>query len=332
VMRESGIAPGSPTGARIESLRRWSQRFFSLRLSTRCGGLGSSTGCSGIALAEGRLLALPVVARILARHGLVGRREPNAQAVAVGRFERSRINELWQMDFTAPAVLPDGRAVWVCAALDDRSRYCLSVRAGLDCSARGALACFREAAERGGLPEEVLTDHGSAFGVAKEFVSAFRAYLRALGVKHTQSRYRHPQTQGTLERFNGTLQAECVDGRCCGSIQEWNLCLEEYRNIYNGVRPHEALGDETPASLYQPSGRAFAEPDRAAGERGEIVRRVGPDGRLMLLQHRVKVGKGLAGWYVSARHQKGGYWLVEFRGHPICQVHLAKRTTYRPKP
>ena len=280
------------------------------------------------------LPCVSTVARVLERNGLTDRREPTPRQEALGRFERGKPNELWQADFAAPLRLANGSRLWPLPMVDDHSRYCVSLIAAPDSTSGSALSALKLAARRYGLPTEILSDHGSAFGVSPKGLSAFTAYLWAVGVRHTQGRYAHPQTQGKIERFNQTLELECINRHAYETLEEWNDCLEEYRQLYNQVRPHEALGDEPPASRYLPSERRFVEPDpeyREAGE-GVIHRRVDNSGRIWLLQHHIKVGKGLCGWTVSARHDGGGVWTVLFRGHAICQVHLAKGAAYRPKP
>jgi len=274
------------------------------------------------------------VGRILERNGLTSRREPRPREEAVLRFERGKPNEMWQTDFAAPFPLPDGKKVWPVAVLDDHSRYCVSLIGAPDCSGKSALLAFRMAAERYGLPDEMLSDHGSAFGTSREHVSAFTAYLWALKVEHAQGRYAHPQTQGKLERLNRTMYHECISRHSYSTTEHWNKCFEEYRQTYNELRPHESLLDAVPASRYRASERGFEEPDRDYRPDGEdlVHRRVDVSGKIWLLQHHVKVGNGLAGWTVSARHEGGGIWTVFFHGRTVCQTALAKLAPYKPKP
>ena len=274
------------------------------------------------------------VERVLARHGLKGTREPSPMQDAVGRFERGQPNDLWQIDFTAPFALSDRAKVWPIPILDDHGRYCVGLAAAPACSARYALECLRGATTRYGMPLEILSDHGSPFGTSRSYVSEFTAFLWACGIGHIQGRYAHPQTQGKLERFNQTLQRECIRRHSYESLDDWNKCFEEYRHTYNDIRPHQSLCDCTPASRYSASDRAFTEPDRNYREDGEdlIHRRVGCDGKIWILQHQVKVGNGLAGWMVSAVDDGNGFWTISFRGRSICQASLAKQAKYKPRP
>jgi transposase InsO family protein len=266
---------------------------------------------------------------------LTEKREPGPTPEEVGRFERGEPNDLWQIDFTAPFVIAGGAKVWPIPILDDNARFCVALHAAPVCSAEYALECLRAAAVCYGMPLEVLSDHGSAFGTSPSYVSEFSAFLWACGIKHTQGRYAHPQTQGKLERFNRTLRLECIRRHEYDNFADWNKCFEEYRHIYNDIRPHQSLSDSTPASRYRASERVFVEPERGYMEPSDEntrYRKVGSDGKIWLLQHHVKVGRGLAGWIVSAKHDGCGYWTISFRNHSICQVSLAKEAIYKPRP
>ncbi|MDM8000024.1 MAG: IS481 family transposase [Dehalococcoidia bacterium] len=278
--------------------------------------------------------SISTVGRILSQHSPPQPRYSNARQEAFCRFERALPNDLWQIDFTSPIILPSGGRGWPVPILDDRSRYCTGLICAPDCSTVSALRCFREAAGRYGMPTEMLSDHGSAFGVSRESVSVFTAYLWALQIEHTQGRYAHPQTQGKLERFNQTLQKECIRRHTFSSLSDWDKCFEEFRYTYNYIRPHESLCDQVPASCYNQSERAFVEPDRDYREPGEglLHRRVDVSGRIWILQHRVHVGAGLAGWMVSAVHEGGGIWTIRYRGRSICQASLTKPAAYKPRP
>lgn len=274
------------------------------------------------------------VERILSRAGLSEIRESAPLLEEVGRFEREEPNDLWQADFTAPFALGNGSKVWPMPILDDHGRYCVGLLAAPACAGVYALDCLRAAMSTYGQPVQILSDHGSPFGTSRSYVSAFTAFLWACGVEHIQGRYAHPQTQGKLERFNKTLQLECIRRHDYDSLEDWSKCFEDYRQVYNNIRPHQSLDDCAPATRYAASPRVFVEPDRTYREPGDglIHRKVGSDGKIWILQHHVKVGNGLAGWTVSAKHDGNGFWSTYFRGHRICQVSLAKQAVYKPRP
>ncbi len=61
------------------------------------------------------------------------------------------------------------------------------------------------------MAESILTDRGTQFYACKERkaeVSKFEKFLAENGIKHIVGRVNHPQTNGKIERFYGTLEAK----------------------------------------------------------------------------------------------------------------------------
>ncbi len=82
-------------------------------------------------------------------------------------------------------------------------------------------------------------------------------WLLDLGIGIRHGRPCHPQTQGKEERFHRTLKAEVLDGRIFDDIADAQRAFNCWRPIYNGKRPHEALGMSLPISRYEPSPRSM---------------------------------------------------------------------------
>jgi transposase InsO family protein len=272
-------------------------------------------------------VGISTVARILARHGLVIPRGEPVIHPTVGRFERAEPNELWQMDMKMAARLPDGRKCYVAGILDDHSRFVLGLWWLPDFTDTAVLNCWVDAARRYGLPMQTLTDHGAQFRMEDHTTSAFRVYLWACGVSHTQGRVGHPQTQGKIERFWGTFQRELTPQLHRTDPSKWPKLMDNWRMQYNTQRPHESLGDVPPASRYRPSDRRFVEPDRYAriGRPESIYRHVCPRGRISLGGHRIMIGRGLATWLVELRPLGNGCWHVYFRDHFLKELMLTKQ-------
>lgn len=275
-------------------------------------------------LSEDRLPSIATIARILKRNGLIETPAPKPVWPAVGRFEHPHPNDLWQMDLKAPIRLPDRRKIYPVGLLDDHSRYLLGLWMLPDCSDDGVIACWIEACHQHGLPQRTLTDHGPQFRMEDEATSAFRSYLWACGVQHTQGRIAHPQTQGKIERFWKTLKTEVLSRSEYSDRASWQSRFDEWRHQYNHLRPHQELGDEPPASRYRPSDRPFVEPDRhhRLGLPDSLYRRVSPRGQISLGGQRVAIGRGLANWTVEARPLGTGCWHVYFRYHFVREIIL----------
>jgi transposase InsO family protein len=241
-------------------------------------------------------LTRSTIHRVLLRHDLVRDHDRHSQATT--RFERGAPNELWQMDFKSPKGW--NAAVGPLSVLDDHSRYLVVLQAVW--SAHGELV--REQLEtafaRCGVPQAMLMDHGIPWWSARAPTGATRLtiWLMKQGIRLHWSGFRHPQTQGKVERFHGALErALQARGAPRKEPQPW---LDAYRWEHNHVRPHEALSMQTPASVWRKSERSYdPHPPRWEYPTGAHVLKVGSHGNLDAYGARWKIAKALRGEWVQ---------------------------------
>ena len=237
-------------------------------------------------------LPLSTIHRILLRHGLV--RDQDRHSPAVKRFERERPNELWQMDFKGPKNWP--RSLTPLSVIDDHSRYVIALETTGRPDGGLVKARLERAFEQCGVPEAMLMDHGAPWWNWQSFSGRthLSLWLMRQGIGLHWSGIRHPQTQGKVERFHGSLQ-RALDRRGVptGDCQGW---LDAYRLEHNYIRPHEALGMQTPAQLWHPSPRRY-NPCPPAWEypEGAWTLKVDCQGTIDIAGRRWRIGKTLAG-------------------------------------
>lgn len=97
------------------------------------------------------------------------------------------------------------------------------------------------------LPFSVATlqsDHGP------EFSKYFTKQIGASGIAHRHSRIRTPNDNAHLERFNRTIQDECLS-RISRDLEKYRKEIPEYLQYYNHERPHMGLQFRTPAEVMQ---------------------------------------------------------------------------------
>ncbi len=244
---------------------------------------------------QGVYLARNTIHRILLRQGLVkdcDRHEPATQ-----RFEREEPNQLWQMDFKGPKRWP--QPVGPLSVLDDHSRYVVVLAANGTTEGQPVREQLESAFEQCGLPEAMLMDHGVPWWSQQSPSGGTKLslWLMRQGIRLCWSGIRHPQTQGKVERFHGSLQrALNRRGLPERQLQSW---LDDYRWEHNHVRPHEALGLRTPASVWRPSGRRYqAQPPRWEYPTGSWVLKVDPQGKVEVKGWKWKISKSLCGEWV----------------------------------
>ena len=237
--------------------------------------------------------------RILKRAGLV---EPKVNTPEEPkRFERPNPNDLWQLDHKKAIHGNWARRTVPFVVVDDCSRYLLGLRALPDKGLFSTWNAMWNVFGEFGLPRAILSDNDRIFhGVVGP--SQFEARLLRLGIRILHGRVYHPQTQGKVERLNGTLERELLQDGCFRSCEELQSGFDCFRYDYNFERPHESLEMDVPGSRYQPSkiARPAALPEMEYPS-GAVLRNVQKDGWISWKGNRIGVGAGLHGERVEIR-------------------------------
>jgi transposase InsO family protein len=256
---------------------------------------------AGGGLDPGAVPAPSTITAILERHG---RLRPAEERVRPWRrFEREEPNDLWQMDFMGHRALAAGGRVHPLAVLDDHSRFALVLAACPDRRRETVRPRLEAAFRRHGLPRAILADNGPPWGTSGAGgVTALEAWLLRLGVRLLHGRPYHPQTQGKVERFHGTVAAEVFAGPPPADLAACQRRFDVWRDAYNRERPHQALGFAAPLVRWQPAPRPFPDalPEPVYGP-DDHVRVVRDQGAISFRNRSRFVGRGLAGERVAVR-------------------------------
>jgi len=242
---------------------------------------------------EGIRLPGSTIHRILLRYDLV--RDCDRQPAAVKRFERAQPNQLWQMDFKGPKGWD--QPLGPLSILDDHSRYALALENTASTQAQQVQAVLERVFREQGVPEEMLMDHGTPWFNSQGRLgwSQFTVWLMDQDIVLRFSGYRHPQTQGKVERFHRSLTAALLRRGTPPEPQRQSW-LDAFRQEYNCVRPHEALKMKTPHQVWRKSLRSYRESFPAwQYPSGSEVKEVDRTGQLRLNRRRYYISKGLAG-------------------------------------
>lgn len=135
---------------------------------------------------------------------------------------------------------PHTDRLYVYTMLDVCSRFAHAVPSE-EINTRRSLRFVRNAV----LPFPVQTiqsDHGP------EFSKWFTKMISAAGIAHRHSRVRRPNDNAHLERFNRTLQDECLS-RIPRSLKAYRKEIPEYLRYYNTKRLHMGLNFKTPMEV-----------------------------------------------------------------------------------
>jgi putative transposase len=162
-------------------------------------------------------------------------------------------NQHWSMDFVHDQ-LANGRTFRVLTVIDQWSRESVVLEVDFALNGQRVAQALDRIAQHRPLPRAITVDHGTEFTskVLDEW-----AYQR--GVELDFIRPGKPVENAFIESFNGRLRDECLNVHEFVSIDEARSCLEAWREDYNQVRPHGALGMLTPSEFAEQGQRTACE-------------------------------------------------------------------------
>jgi putative transposase len=188
-------------------------------------------------------------------------------------------NDVWCIDFKGWFLTGDGTHCEPLTLSDAYSRYLLRCQAMTRLDTDHVWPVLDAAFREFGLPWRLRSDNGSPFasrgagGLSKLSVKVIKA-----GVVPERIAPGKPQQNGRLERLHLTLLQDTADPPA-RSLREQLERLRSFQRLYNEERPHQALGNDTPAEHYAVSPRRFdgvlREPDYSADHEVRYVRHNG---------------------------------------------------------
>jgi putative transposase len=200
---------------------------------------------------QGYFISESSVYRILKANDLIT--SPNSTVLsAKDKFDQptTRVNQLWQTDFTYLKVIHWGW-YYLSTVMDDYSRYILAWKLCSGMSAEDVKQTIDLAIAESGVDHayvrhrpRLLSDNGPCYvsGELKE-------YLSGSGLTHTRGRPYHPMTQGKIERYHRSMKNVLLLDNYY-SPDELKAEIAAFVEHYNHRRYHESLDNVTPADAY----------------------------------------------------------------------------------
>lgn len=271
--------------------------------------------------------AASTVHAILVRRGRI---DPAAGLASqpLQRFEKHAPNLLWQMDFKGWVKLQDGSRCHPLTMVDDHSRYALCLQACLNEQGGTVQNHLIKTFRRYGLPNAFFVDNGAPWGDSSgRRWTRLGVWLLKLGIDVLHSRPYHPQSRGKNERFHRTLNAEVLALRRLRDCEEAQRAFDQWRDVYNFERPHEALDQNVPGSRYRPSSRSL--PERTPMieyDEHETVRIVPTTKDYIRFKGQLwKVPQAFRGERVAIRPRGAdGHYGIFFGSHQIASIDLTR--------
>jgi transposase InsO family protein len=191
---------------------------------------------------QGMVVSLASVKRTLNRALLLKKRSPwKRPHDATPRPTAEFPGALVQVD-TIHIIAPDGSRIYIYTLIDLYSRWAYAEvveRIGAEASA----LFLAHAAQKATFPFLLVqSDNGP------EFTIRFTHRLLVRGIAHRHSRVRQSNDNAHVERFNRTIQEECLD-KTAHNLRDFRAAIRKYLPYYNTERSHMGINYQTPSQL-----------------------------------------------------------------------------------
>lgn len=182
-------------------------------------------------------------------HRVPPRRSQSSGKKALGTAEKAiwslpaqHPNHVWSYDFMGTRTR-DGAPIRILNVVDEYTRVALGSRVARSIGAGDVIAELEQLFEEHGRPQVLRSDNG------REFVAdSLQAWLAEQGVQTAFIEKGSPQQNAFVERFNGTMRDELLNGEEFDNLLEARVVISNWLVEYNTLRPHRGLGLLTPAA------------------------------------------------------------------------------------
>jgi len=217
----------------------WGARKIRERLIRRFSGL--------------QIPAKSTIHAVLDRHGRVERRgrvRRRAQGTAFSLGQQP--NELWCTAYKGEFLLGNRQYGYPLTVTDHASRYLLTCEALSSTKEQYAFTVFARLFKERGRPSNIRSDNGVPFASAQALFNLSKLavwWLRpGMGMERIQPG--HPQPNGRHERMHLTLKKEATKPAGLNFLQP-QVRFDDFMEIFNNERPHQALGMKCPAHSFR---------------------------------------------------------------------------------
>jgi putative transposase len=197
---------------------------------------------------EGVIINHKRVERIYREEGLAVRRRRRKRVARDGRGRAAapaRPNQQWGVDFVSDT-LAWGRRIRLFTVVDVFTREALAIEVDTSLPGGRVVRVLERLAAERGAPDEIVLDNGPE--LSGKAVDQW-AYERGVALHFIEPG--KPVQNAFVESFQGRLRDECLDRHWFVSLADARHTVEAWRQDYNRVRPHSALGYRPPQEFRQ---------------------------------------------------------------------------------
>jgi transposase InsO family protein len=277
-----------------------------------------------------RLPAASTITDILTRRGLIEKGRVRRRVFPrsnTGLREATAPNHIWCGDYKGQFRLGDQTLCYPLTITDQATRYLLCCEGMAAISDEAACDAALRTFEKYGLPEVIRTDNGVPFAsTGLGGLTRLSVLWLRLGIELERIEPGRPDQNGRHERMHRTLKRETTRPPGQNLLQQQER-FDSFQVEFNNERPHEALGQKPPATVYEPSPRQLPgklpEPDYPLHDDVLTVTK-GGHVRIGLRSNRqVYLSAALAGQQVGVRECDPDQWLITFMKTDLGHINAA---------
>ncbi len=212
-------------------------------------------------------------------------------------------NMVWCVDFKGHFRTKNGERVYPLTIMDAYSRFLIRCTIVKNPDGVEVTRVFESAFREFGRPAAIRSDNGPPFASqAAGGLSWLSVWWICLGIVPERIEPGHPEQNGRHERMHRTLKEHTASPpRTSPATQQ--RAFDEFMCEYNFVRPHEAIGMRTPASIYTRSDRSYPIPFTSPPQTSVERALVGQNGKISFGPRRgVFIAWCLDGRFVGLDH------------------------------
>ena len=178
--------------------------------------------------------------------------KPGTSANSCVNQPARRKNDVWTYDFIADRTLDGGTLKWL-TLVDEYTRECLALHVGRRVTGEDARRVLARVVGRRGAPARIRSDNGAEF-----ICAAVCQWLPARGTEPIPVAAGSPWENGYIESFHSRFRDEFLEAEVFESVADAQGKGRWFRREYNRVRPHSALGYQTPQEFSDHCDRSHA--------------------------------------------------------------------------
>jgi len=274
------------------------------------------------------------IKRILDKAGLVKKRRVSrvnpSQNALRQIIKPDNPNDVWTVDFKGWWYSLDNKKCLPLTIRDEKSKFIHDIRLLQNQTCETVKEVFEECFKKYGIPKVIRSDNGIPFATHNSplGLTKLSAWWMSLGILPDRINPGCPYQNGGHERMHRDLKIEVQKQRKV-NLSFYQNIIDEWRNEFNIIRPHEALDYKTPAEVYKSSEIKYV------GDIDEIIypfnyesRKVSSSGMIRINNIQVYITGALTGYHIGLEKIERNRLAVWFNKFHIGEIDLQSYKFY----